>query len=70
MISESDLKNIEFYKDLYLAEHDRSRFYDNIIQYPTTIVVIFIGGVIYCFNKYFGDSFPDCLSTVGHLLFS
>lgn len=47
------LKNIEFYKDLYLFEHERGKFYDTVIQYPTTLLVVFIGGVFYSFKNYF-----------------
>jgi len=58
------MKDIEFYKEQYLLEHERSNFYDTIIQYPTTLIVIFIGGVLYSFNKYFPCGIPDHLNTL------
>ncbi len=55
MTDNIDLKNIEFYREQYLFEHERGRFYDKIIQYPTTLLVVFIGGVFFCFNNYFDN---------------
>lgn len=63
MTRDQDIKNIEFYKEQYLFEHERSKFYDTIVQYPTTLIVIFIGGVLYSFSKYFDKGIPKCFST-------
>ena len=52
-MNELELKNIELYKEQYLFEHERRKFYDRLIQYPTTLLVIFIGASLYSFNKYF-----------------
>ncbi len=52
-MSDLNFKNIEFYKNQYLFEHDRRNFYDKLIQYPTTLLVIFIGSSFYSLNKYF-----------------
>ena len=43
----------EFYKDLYYKEHDRSKFYDNSIRFPATLIVIYIGAAFYSFTNYF-----------------
>lgn len=43
----------EFYRDLYYKEHDRSKFYDNSIRFPATLIVIYIGGAFYSFNNYY-----------------
>ncbi len=54
--------NTELFKEQYLFEHDRKRFYDRLIQYPTTLLFVFIGAALYSFNKYFPDGIKD-LST-------
>lgn len=48
--------NIEFYYQQYLNEIERIKFYDKIIQYPTTLVVGFVGAAFYCLNDYFNSS--------------
>ncbi|WP_298321247.1 hypothetical protein [uncultured Aquimarina sp.] len=58
-MTESEFKNIGLYKEQYLFEHERRKFYDRLIQYPTTLLVIFIGASLYSFNKYF----PNGIST-------
>lgn len=50
---EDPITNIEFYKEQYLHEHERSRSFDNVIQIPTTLLVIFIGGGFYFYTNYF-----------------
>jgi hypothetical protein len=70
------MNNIEFYRDQYLHEIERSRFLDNIVPYPTTLIVIFIGGVVYSFSRYFSTglhcnySLMDIIYIVLLLLFS
>jgi len=48
-----EFKNLEFYREQYLFEIERGRFYDKIIQYPTTLLIVFIGSVFYMFNYYY-----------------
>jgi len=48
-----EIKDIDFYREQYLFEHERGKFYDNIIQYPTTLLIVFIGSVFYLFKNYF-----------------
>lgn len=55
MTEKTENTNIEFYKEQYLFEHDRGKFYDKIIQYPTTLLVVLVGGVFYSFNNYFDN---------------
>lgn len=55
MTEKTENTNIEFYKEQYLFEHDRGKFYDRIIQYPTTLLVVLVGGVFYSFNNYFDN---------------
>ena len=55
MTEKSENTNIEFYREQYLFEHDRGKFYDRIIQYPTTLLIVLIGGVFYSFNNYFNN---------------
>lgn len=43
----------EFYRDLYVSEYERMKFYDKVIQYPTTLLVIFIGVAFYSLNNYY-----------------
>lgn len=43
----------EFYQDLYYKEHDRSKFYDNSIRFPATLIVIYIGAAFYSFNNFY-----------------
>ena len=68
--------NKEIYKEQYLFEHNRKQFYDKLIQYPTTLLIVFIGSALYCFNKYFPrgltelNTFSDWLFTVAFILFS
>jgi|TARA_R100000501_G_C2613558_1_gene107565 hypothetical protein len=68
--------NKEIYKEQYLFEHDRKQFYDKLIQYPTTLLIVFIGSSLYCFNKYFPDGIKelstklDWAFTVSFILFS
>ena len=63
-MTENEYKNIEFYKNQYIFEHERRTFYDRLIQYPTTLLVIFIGASIYSLNKYFPLGFNDfCLES-------
>jgi hypothetical protein len=64
MIPEQDLKSIEFCKEQYLFEYERSKFYDTIIQFPSTLLIIFIGGVLFSFNKYFVCGLPDSIITL------
>ncbi len=42
-----------FFKEQFLLENERTKFYDKSIQYPTTLLIIFVGAAIYSFNKYF-----------------
>ena len=57
-MSESKL-NKQIYKDQYLFEHNRKQFYDKLIQYPTTLLIVFIGSALYCFNKYFPEGIKE-----------
>ena len=50
-----EFRDVEFYREQYLFEHERGRFYDKIIQYPTTLLIVFIGSVFYLFNNYFPE---------------
>ena len=52
------MTDIEFYRDQYFHEIERSRVLDNVVPYPTTLIVVFIGGVVYSFSKYFSNGFP------------
>jgi hypothetical protein len=61
MITEDEKKIIEFYREQYHFEYERSKYYDSIIQYPTTLLVVFIGGVVYSVNRFFPNGFPNCL---------
>ena len=54
-MTESDYKNIDFYREQYLFEHERGKFYDKVIQYPTTLIIVFIGVAFYSFTNYFGQ---------------
>jgi len=67
MDNKSNKEILEFYKDLYHREHERTHFYDKIIQYPTTIIIIFIGGVIYSYDKYFINGYPDNMALLDWL---
>ncbi len=58
-MTELEFKNIGLYKEQYLFEHERRKFYDKLIQYPTTLLVIFIGASLYSFNKYFPNGISD-----------
>lgn len=58
-MNDNEFKNIEFYRNQYLFEHDRRTFYDRLIQYPTTLLVIFIGASLYSLNKYFPNGFKN-----------
>lgn len=58
-MTETEFKNIGFYKDLYLFELERGNFYDRLIQYPTTLLIVFIGAALYSFNSYFINSFEE-----------
>ncbi|WP_281753489.1 hypothetical protein [Neptunitalea chrysea] len=58
-MTELEFKNIELYKEQYLFEHERRIFYDRLIQYPTTLLVIFIGASLYSFNKYFPNGINE-----------
>ena len=58
------LKNLEFYKCQFEQEYERSRYYDKIIQYPTTLIVFLIGGSVYAFNRYFYDGTVKLCSTL------
>jgi hypothetical protein len=62
-MNENDQKILEFYKSQYEQENDRTRYYDTIIQYPTTLIVFLIGGTVFAFNKYFPDGFINIFST-------
>lgn len=42
-----------FYEKQYLLENTRTEFYDKAIQYPTTLIIIFIGAALYSYNKYY-----------------
>lgn len=61
-MTEQDFKNIEFYKEQYLFEYERTRSYDNLIQFPTTLLVIFIGSAFFLLEKYFQDGFRQALT--------
>lgn len=64
MTEKLEFKNIEFYREQYLFEHERGKFYDKIIQYPTTLLVVFVGCVFFSFNNYFDDGLPKLLLTL------
>lgn len=50
------IENIEFYKEQFLFEYERKKFHDRMLQYPTTLIIIFIGGVLYSYKDYFGSN--------------
>lgn len=54
-------QNTEFYKSLYEKEHERSKFFDNSIRFPSTLIVLFFGGGYYAFNNFFdgGIKYPN-----------
>ena len=60
----NDLKLLEFYKTQYEQENERSRYYDKIIQYPTTLIVLLIGGSVFAFNRYFTDGLIKLAGTL------
>jgi hypothetical protein len=55
-MTELDFKNIEFYKEQYNFEHERGKYYDSLIQFPTTLLAIFIGAILFLVEKHFGGS--------------
>ena len=61
-MTDSEQQSLEFYREQYLFEHERARFYDRLIQYPTTLLVIFVAGAFYSYSSYFGDA-GMCLCT-------
>lgn len=63
MKTDDEIKIIEFYKEQHHFEIERSKYYDSIIQYPTTLLVVFIGGVVYSVNRFFPNGFTNCLDT-------
>ncbi|MDD4234987.1 MAG: hypothetical protein PHF99_03100 [Bacteroidales bacterium] len=52
---EDNEKLISFYKELYYNEHARRMSYDKIIQYPATLVIIFIGCAYFLLNDYYPE---------------
>jgi len=54
----SQISDIDFYKNLFYYEYDRAEYYDKIIQYPTTLLIVFIGGALYSFNNHFKNGIP------------
>ena len=42
-----------FYEKQYHLENTRTEVYDKAIQYPTTLIIVFIGAALYSANKYF-----------------
>lgn len=60
------ISNIDFYEDLYHKELERSYYYDKIIQYPTTIIFLLIGGVLYSYNSYFNDEIQQILTKLDY----
>jgi len=69
-MTESEFKNIGFYKDQYLFEHERRKFYDRLIQFPTTLLVIFIGSTLYSFNKYFINGIEELCTKLDWIFIS
>lgn len=64
----------EFYKSLYEKEHERSKFFDNSIRFPATLIIIYIGGAFYSFNNYFQsdltlESFLDWIFLIVFAIF-
>jgi hypothetical protein len=49
------IDNVDFYERLYIAENERTKFYDKVIQYPTTILIVIFGGFFYSLNNYFSN---------------
>ena len=47
--------NIDFYCQQYLNEQERTKFYDKVIQYPTTLLVVFVGAAFYSLNDFFNN---------------
>ncbi|QTE21129.1 hypothetical protein [Polaribacter cellanae] len=47
--------NLDFYKEQYIFEYERARFYDQSIQFPTTLLIVYIGGSVYSFKEYFNN---------------
>lgn len=43
----------DFYKEQYLLENARTEVFDKAIQFPTTLIIIFIGATLYSYNEYF-----------------
>lgn len=64
------MNDLDFYRNQYIQEIDRSKFYDNVVPYPTTLLVIFVGGVVYSFTKYFECGFPTHYSLIDWIYIS
>jgi hypothetical protein len=59
--------NIDFFKELYHKELERSYYYDKIVQYPTTIIFLLIGGVFYSYSNFFKDGIPEALTNLDYV---
>ena len=64
------MNDLDFFRDQYLQEIDRSKFYDNVVPYPTTLLVVFVGGVVYSFTKYFECGFQPHYSLIDWIYIS
>jgi hypothetical protein len=60
----TNLSYFKFYESLFDKEIERSKYYDKIIQFPTTVIFVLIGGAFYSFNFYFKDKFGKELISI------
>lgn len=60
----------DFYEKQYLLENTRTELYDKAIQYPTTLIIIFIGAALYSYNEYFNEDGIQIITRLDYLFVS
>ena len=58
------VSDLSFYKNLYVNEMERSYYYDKIIQFPSYLLFILVGGAVYSFDTYFKNGIPETLELI------
>ncbi len=61
-------RNLDFYKEQYMFEYDRTKFLDSSLRFPTTLLIGLLGGAFYFYNKCFENGVIVLCSLIDYIM--